>query len=83
MESLQIWTRFIAYSMYLVWIFTAIVPSLIENIFISLWFLSLVIATFVLSITHLRVYQEKGFAVTALVISSIGVLGMLVGMFTL
>ena len=38
----------------------------------------LVIATFVLSILHLRKYEPKGLAVTSLVISSIGVLIILV-----
>jgi hypothetical protein len=32
-----------------------------------------IIATFVLSIIHLKRYKQKGFAVTALVISSIGI----------
>jgi len=41
---------------------------------ISLAAIGLVIATFVLSIIHLKCYPEKGLAITALVISSIGLL---------
>lgn len=40
---------------------------------------ALVIATFVMSIVHLNRYKEKALAVTALVISSIGLLFMIGG----
>ena len=47
-----------------------------------IWFFS-VIFTFVISIIHLNRYKEKGFAVTALVISSILILLFLVGVMAL
>jgi hypothetical protein len=54
--------------------------STFNFIFVGLPTLGSIIATFVLSIIHLRRYEQKGLAVTALVISSIGVLLVFIGM---
>lgn len=77
------WTRVCFYAMLLFWVLGAITledESTLNYLLVGLPTLTTIIATFVLSIIHLRRYEKKGLAVTALVISSIGVLLVFIGM---
>lgn len=81
------WTRICFYSMIGFWVLADIfLVGSTENvigIILSLITCAFVFATFVLSIIHLIKYPQKGLAITALVLSSIGLLlfvgGFIVG----
>lgn len=53
---------------------------MVDNLFYSLAFIVAVITTFVLSIIHLFRYKKKAFAIVTLILSSIGILIILVGL---
>jgi hypothetical protein len=61
------------------WVIAYLIMDTDYGLFASFAVCALIIATFVLSIIHLRKYQQKALAITALVISSIGVLFILMG----
>lgn len=71
------------YSMVAIWILALLFFAYTSNnIIITSFFVLLllsIILTFILSIIHLTKYQKKGFAVTSLIISSIGVIQMFLG----
>lgn len=81
----NVWTatRICFWLLIVVWTLASIILYADENSIVGLLFslltCGLAIATFVLSIVHLNKYKEKGLAVTALVISGLGVLMMFFG----
>jgi heme/copper-type cytochrome/quinol oxidase subunit 4 len=85
MKNKKLWinTRISFWLMVAFWMAASLVLSVNEEsttgLMLSVIACGLVISTFVMSILHLRTYKQKGFAVTALVISSMGILFMLLG----
>ena len=84
-ENKGVWlaTRLCFYLMAVSWVFSAVIlavdeENILGSIF-SVLLVLLIIPTFVLSIIHLRRYKDKGVAVTALVISSVGLFFVFIG----
>ena len=83
-KSVWNWTRMSFWSMIVIWVLVSLFGYPVSNVgflLVAFIFVGLVISTFVLSIIHLTKYKEKGLAITALVISSIGLLFVLIGFF--
>lgn len=83
-KNKNIWyaTRACFWAMVCFWVLASLVLAVDEGIvglLLSMIACGFVIATFVLSILHLRRYKEKGLAVTAIVISSLGIFIMFFG----
>jgi len=73
-------TRISFWVMALLWVIIAVLPEH-QGLWISDWiFIVSIPFTFVTSIIHLVKYKEKAFAITSLVISSLGLLFVLIGM---
>ena len=74
-KRVWLWTRIAFYAFIIIWILLMIFdkPDVLVTI-ISYLIIASAISTFVLSIIHLRKYKQKGFAITALVISSLWIL---------
>lgn len=83
-QSLFVWTmlRVSFWVMIFLWALVSYMPDNTMGLaFQDYVYLISIISTFVLSIIHLVKYDKKAFAITSLVISSIGLLLIIIGFF--